>query len=235
MTKNPLVAALEETTAEAMASSKPLDQRLQMIANRVRALSPEFASAVDAFVGRLVGAEAGATAPAMGDRFPGFVLPDQAGRLVSLDALLQDGPVVVAFLRGHWCPYCRLTAGALSEIADTARALGARIVAITPEGRKFIRQLDADTRGAFPILADVDNGFALSANLGIWVDESMASLIAGAGWDIPAYQGNAAWILPIPAIFTLNREGIVIARHVNPDYRERANLDDILGALGALA
>jgi len=234
MSVNPLVAALDATADEAIASGKPLAERLCMIADRVRELSPHFAEAVDTFVGRLIGAEAGAAAPQIGEKLPRFVLPDQNGKLISLDALLKEGPVVVAFLRGHWCPYCRITAAALAEIAVTARDLGANIVAITPESRRFASKLDAETLGTFPILADLDNGYALTVNLAIWVDEAMSSLIAGAGWDIPAYQGNDAWILPIPAVFVLNRAGVVVARHVNADYRERADIDEIIASLRSL-
>jgi peroxiredoxin len=235
MTTNPLVAALEETAVAAMASSKPLAERLRVVADRVRALSPQFAGAVDAFVGRLIGAEAGASAPRIGEKLPRFVLPDQTGRLISLDTLLSQGPVVVAFLRGHWCPYCRVTAAALAEIAETANELGAHIVAVTPESRRFTKELDANTNGALPILADIDNGYALTVNLAIWVDQEMSSLIAGAGWDIPAYQGNDAWILPIPAVFVLDREGVIVARHVNADYRERADIDEVIASLRAMA
>jgi hypothetical protein len=71
MTANPLVAALEETAVAAMASSKPLAERLRMVADRVSALSPQFAGAVDAFVGRLIGAEAGASAPRIGEKLIG--------------------------------------------------------------------------------------------------------------------------------------------------------------------
>jgi len=235
MTANPLVAALDQTAQEAMASGKPLAERLRMVADRVRELSPQFAEAVDTFVGRLTGAEAGARAPQIGEKLPRFVLPDQNGKLVSLDALLMRGPVVVAFLRGHWCPYCRITAAALAEIATTAEGLGAGIVAITPESRRYASKLDAETLGAFPILADLDNGYALTANLAIWVDQEMSSLISGAGWDIPTYQGNDAWILPIPAVFVLGRDATVVARHVNPDYRERADVDEVIASLRALA
>jgi peroxiredoxin len=235
MASNPLVAALDETTETAKAADRPLAQRLRIVAERVRELSPQFAQAVDAFVGRLVGAEAGGQAPQCGETLPRFVLPDQNGKLVALDALLEKGPVIIAFLRGHWCPYCRVTAAALAEIAETARELGAGIVAITPESRKFASKLDAETLGAFPILADLDNGYALTVNLAIWVDQHMSNLISGAGWDIPTYQGNDAWILPIPAVFVLNREGVIIARHVNADYRERADIDEILASLRSLA
>jgi len=235
MSDNSISTALDATTAAAMASGKPLAERLRMVATHVRELSPPFATAVDTFVGRLNNAEAGGRAPKVGEALPNFVLPDQVGRLVSLAALLEQGPVVVAFLRGHWCPYCRITAAALAEIAETTNALGARIVAITPESRRYAPQLMDDPGAAFPILADIDNGYAISLNLAIWVDEAMSGLIAGAGWDIPAYQGNAAWMLPIPAVFLIGSDGVVAARHVNPDYRERADIEAIIASLQELA
>lgn len=234
MADNDLVEALKRKTAAAMASGKPLAARLQMVADEVRDLSSTFAEAVDVFVGRLQSAEAGAGAPIVGENLPDFILADHHGRLVSLADLRNQGPVIVAFLRGHWCPYCRITAGALGEIAARAKRSGANIVALTPEGRAFAAQLDQDTNSAFPILCDVDNGYALSVNLAIWVDQAMSSMIDSAGWNVARYQENEAWLLPIPAIFLLSREGRVVYRHVNPDYRVRADIDEMLAALEQL-
>ena len=231
---NELVAALEKATDRAIALNAPLRDRLKIIADEVRRLSAEFAEAVDSFVGRLQEAEAGGAAPMIGQILPGFILPDQQGRLVSLSALLDEGPVVVAFLRGHWCPYCKTTATALGEIADAAAAKGARIVAVTPESRKYSQQLAADSGDRFPVLTDVDNGYALALNLAIWVDDDMAHLIAGAGWDVPAYQTAKSWVLPIPATFVLDKDGRVTARYVNADYRTRMDVEDILSALESL-
>jgi peroxiredoxin len=230
-----LVAALERATERAIAANAPLRDRLNIIADEVRRLSDVFAEAVDRFVGRLQEAEAGAAAPKIGDPFPDFLLSDQDGKLVELDRLREKGPVVVAFLRGHWCPYCKTTAVALAEIAEAAAAKGARIVAVTPEGRRFSEQLAKDSGRRFPILTDVDNGLALALNLAIWVDDDMARLIAGAGWDVPAYQTAKSWVLPIPATFVLDRNGRVAARYVNADYRTRMEIDDILAALDAVA
>lgn len=228
---NSLVVALNETAEQAKASGKPLAGRLRMIADQVRDLSPPFAEAVDQFVGRLVAAEAGSQTPPVGEAMPAFMLPDQQGRLVSLQSLLTTGPLVIVFLRGHWCPYCSITAAAIAEISDEVTRLGARVVAITPERRKYADRFGAD----YPMLSDIDNGYALSINLAVWVDESMADLIASAGWDVPTYQGNPSWILPIPAVFVLSKEGVVVAKHVNPDYRVRADLDEVIASLRQLA
>lgn len=229
-----LVVALEKATQRAIALNAPLRERLNIIADEVRKLSTVFAEAVDRFVGRLQEAEAGRLAPAVGDPMPDFLLPDQNGRLVSLQEQLKDGPAVVAFLRGHWCPYCQTTAVALSEIADAAAEASARIVAITPENRKFSQRLATDSNNRFPILTDVDNGYALALNLAIWVDDDMARLILSAGWDVPSYQTAQSWVLPIPATFVVDRDGRVASRYVNADYRTRMEVGDILAALASL-
>lgn len=228
---NELVAALEQAAHRAIALDAPLHERLQIIADEVRNLSPVFANAVDMFVGRLQNAEAGALAPAPGDPMPDFLLPDQSGRLLNLYELLKSGAVVVAFLRGHWCPYCQTTAVALGEIAEAAAATGARIVAITPENRKYTQRLAQDSGNRIPILTDVDNGYALALNLAIWVDDDMARLILSAGWDVPSYKTSRDWLLPIPATFVVGKDGIVLARYVNADYRTRMEVSDILSAL----
>lgn len=229
---HPLVAALEDKFQHVRNENWPLSRRLQAIAEEVRGRSPEFAVAVDTFVGRLEAAQAGEGAPAVGEEMPDFTLPDQDGRLVSLGALLEQGPAVIAFHRGHWCPYCRLNMVGLAEIQDQIGA--ARMVSISAEQQQFTRKLREEAGARFPFLTDVDAGYALSINLAIWVDEFMASLIAGAGWDVPGYQGGQAWILPVPAVFIVDRAGVVRTRHVDPDYRRRMELDAIVAGVRAL-
>jgi len=79
----------------------------------------------------------GATAPQVGDAMPPFILPDESGRLVSLEAVLAKGPVAVTFHRGHWCPYCRISIHALAKVQEEIFAQGGQIVAIMPERQQF--------------------------------------------------------------------------------------------------
>lgn len=229
---HPLVAALEDVFQTVRNNDWPLSERLKAIADEVRAKGPDFADAVDTFVNRLEAAQAGEGAPQVGEIMPGFVMPDQDGRLISLESILADGPVVLAFHRGHWCPYCRMNMVGLAEIEH--RVGPARIFAISAEQQHYTRKLKAESGAGFSFLTDIDGGFALSINLAIWVDELMAGLIAGAGWDVPGYQGGQAWILPVPSVFIIDREGVVRTRHVDPDYRRRMELDAIVAGVSAL-
>jgi peroxiredoxin len=231
MTANPLVAALEDAVEQARALEAPLNERLTLIADTVRGLSSVFAEAVDRMVERLQQAGAGEAAPGPGEMMPGFMLPDAAGRLVGLDQMLDCGPVAISFNRGHWCPYCRINVVALSEVQEKVRAMGCQVVAITPERQRFTAALQSDAQAPFPVLTDMDNGYALSLNLAIWVGDEMKTMIAGAGWDVPSYQGNPSWMLPIPATFVVGTDGRIVARYVDPDYRRRMDIDRLLAAL----
>ncbi len=226
---NPLVAALEQAFQDVRGRDLSLGERLKFVADCVRSKGPGFADAVDAFVGRLEAAQAGSTAPMVGDAMPEFFLPDHEGRLVTLASLLEQGPAVLAFHRGHWCPYCRLNMVGLAEIQHEVKP--AQIVAISSEIQQYTKALRAEAGAEFPFLTDVGGGYSLSINLAIWVDDEMARMIGGAGWDIPGYQGGTPWVLPIPAVFVVGQDGIIKARHVDPDYRRRMELDALIDAV----
>jgi peroxiredoxin len=209
----------------------PLRERLGMVAEAVRRHRPDQAEAVDRLVSRLSGHHAGALAPAVGERLPEFVLPDENGILTRLADLRSKGPVVVVFQRGHWCPYCRLNTIGIAEIQDEIFAAGAGIVAIVPERARFARLLKETAKARFPFLTDSANGYALSLNLAIWIGLEMEGVMTEAGIDLPRYHGNSAWFLPIPATFIVRSDGTVAARYVDPDHRQRMDLDDLLAAV----
>lgn len=220
----------EQSVQAAIELDAPLNERLAVVAAAVRRLNSEFADAVDRLVDRLEKQGAGAMAPVAGEVMPGFLLPDDEGKLVSLAEILAKGPAVVAFQRGHWCPYCRLNAIGIVEVQRQIAELGGQVVVIMPERRKFAKAMKAAVGAQFPFLIDMDNGYALSLNLAIWVGAEMERLM-GVGFDLPSYQGNSSWFLPIPATFIVGTDGIITDRFVDPDYRRRMDIDELIAAL----
>ncbi len=226
---------LTEAFEKARDLEAPLAGRLQAFADSVRHASPPFAEAAERVINRLQQSGSGSTAPKVGDLMPNFVLPDDQGHLVSLDNLREKGPVALSFHRGHWCPYCRLNTSALAAAQCEVEPLGGQIVAITPDLRRFTTLMRAPGANAhFPILTDIDSGYAMSLNLTIFVGQEMKDMMKGAGWDIAPYQGNDAWMLPIPATFIVDRKGYIASRFIDPDYRKRMAIEDIVEALQAL-
>jgi peroxiredoxin len=231
MTDASLAESLGACAERCRKMDAPLGDRLSAFADDVRRLSPDFATIVDGMVNRLTQAGAGASAPSPGETMPSFVLPDENGRLLSLEELLQNGPLVVSFLRGHWCPYCRISAEALSDVEPQIETVGGHIAVITPEVQKYTRTLKRDVQAAFPILTDLDSGYSLELGLAIKIDDDKRHAMTLSGWDIATFQDSNAWTLPIPATFVVGVDGIVKAKFVDPDYRKRMAIEDILSAL----
>lgn len=220
----------EQSVQAAIELDAPLNERLAVIAGAVRRLNSDFADAVDRLVTRLEQQGAGSMAPTPGDIMPGFLLPDDEGRLIGLGDILSQGPAVITFQRGHWCPYCRLNAIGIVESQQEITTLGGQIVAIMPERRRFAKAMKAAVGAKFPFLTDMDNGYALSLNLAIWIGAEMERLM-GVAYDIPNFQGNSSWFLPIPATFVVGTDGVITDRFVDPDYRRRMDIEDLIGAL----
>jgi len=231
MTSKPLAEALEDAFQHCREMDASLSERLDSLAKAVRTLSPPFADAVDRLVTRLQQSGAGKTAPQVGEPMPPFHLPDETGHIVGLNELVNKGPVAVTFHRGHWCPYCRLNTNALAQAQKEIEREGSQIVAIMPDRQQFAEEFKTEFNARFPILTDMDNGYALSLNLVIWVGAEMERMISAAGWDIPNYQGNTSWMLPIPATFVVGKDGKVKARFVDPDYRKRMAIEGMIAAL----
>lgn len=210
-----------------------LDERLAAYSREVRKHLPAYADAVDGLVERLCRSGTGLAAPRPGDPMPAFVLPDESGRLVSLDSLLRNGPIAITFHRGHWCPWCRISGSALARVQRDIMAVGGQVVAIMPERQKFATDFKASTNYPFPVFTDVDNGYALSLNLAICVGADLERLLSSFGRSLPDYQGNDAWMLPIPATFVVGRDGVVTARFVDPDFRRRMSVEELVAALKA--
>jgi peroxiredoxin len=227
--------AAASTFDEALRQCRDMDasvnERLACYAEAVRRLTPDFAEAVDRMVVRLQHSDAGAAAPQPGAPMLPFLLADEAGRLVSLEKLLARGPLAITFHRGHWCPYCRININALAKAHDEITARGRQVIAIMPELQEFAVALKSDAKAPFPILTDIDNGYAMSLNLVIWVGAEMEDVMAQRGRELPRYQGNDAWMLPIPATFVVGTDGLIKARFVDPDYRKRMDIDEMIAAL----
>jgi len=231
MSEKTFAEILDKVTESSRMMNAPLAERLRAVADEVARLSPEFAAIVDRMVERLKASNVGETAPRPGEPMPDFLLPDEAGHLVRLADLLEQRAVVLSFHRGHWCPYCRLNADALARIAPEVDRLGGQIVAISPEKRRYAAELKSYAKAPFPILADVNNGYALELNLLFWVGDEKREAMRAGGFDIAPYQGNETWMLPIPATFIIGQDGMVKARYIDPDYRHRMDIDALLDAL----
>ena len=190
---------------------------------------------VDETIAQAKAFQEGANALNLDQNAPRFELPNQHGEQVLLDELLAKGPVVITFYRGSWCPYCNLQLKALQSRLPEIHALGAQLVAISPQApdgsmsENDIRNMD------FVVLSDQNADVAASYGVAWQVPAFLLEhMREDRGLDLESLNNGNGSILPIPATFVLDSEGKVTWRYVDVDYRTRSEPQDIINALKAL-
>lgn len=170
-----------------------------------------------------------------GDRAPAFTLSDPEGRPVSSASLLAKGPLVLSFYRGVWCPYCNIELQALQETLPRFEALGARLVAISPQTAANSRKSQRQNKLAFPILSDAGNEVAAAFGLRFALPDYLVALYRSLKNDLPAFNGDPGWTLPMPARYVIGQDGTIAYAEVNPDYTVRPEPEAMLPVLERLA
>ncbi|MGQ0673767.1 MAG: peroxiredoxin-like family protein [Hyphomicrobium sp.] len=209
----------------------PLNARLAAYAGKLEELNYPFAEAYRVLVAKLAAGGIGSQAPGVGESMPDFLLPRHDGHLVGLDELLAGGPLVISFNRGHWCPFCKIELKTIASHHREIESHGGRIVSILPDRQCFLSDLRHTVQDRIVILSDIDNGYALSLGLVMWLGDRLRELMAGRGLQLTEFQGNDGWFVPLPATFVIAGDGTVVSRHVDPDFRTRMEIGEILTAL----
>jgi peroxiredoxin len=127
---------------------------------------------------------------------------------------------------------------ALARAYPEIVAAGGEVVAVVPETAKYARALQQTRDLPFRVLTDLDLAYAFSLGLVFWVGEKIEAdkikeTYRAFGIDLERFQGHGGWLLPIPATLVVGKDGRVKARFVDPDFRHRTAIEDILGALAA--
>ena len=159
---------------------------------------------------------------------PEFKLKDQSGVEVALKDLRKKGPVVVLFYRGNWCPFCNRQLKALQDSLGLIYNKGAQVVAITPEKKEGIDSTISKTGAVFPILYDEDMKVASAYEVAFKVDDRTVNRYKMAGIDLLQNNGQKTAMLPIPAVYIINKEGSVTYRYFNENYRNRVPVSEIV-------
>ena len=169
-----------------------------------------------------------------GDKAPEFVLNDPGGKPVSSRDLLSKGPLVVSFYRGVWCPYCNLDLQALEAVRPEIAARGASLVAISPQTTPNSRKSQRDNRLSFPILSDVRSEVANGFGIRFALPDYLIETYKGFKNDLPSFNDDPAWVLPMPARFIIGTDGVVAYSEINPDYTRRPDPSELIPVLDRL-
>jgi peroxiredoxin len=196
--------------------------------------NPEVLDIMHRATAELIASGQALTAKKAGDKAPGFTLKDPEGNLVSSTELLAKGSLVISFYRGVWCPFCNLELQALQAASSQIEARGARLVAISPQTGSNSRKSQRDNKLTFPILSDEKSRVAAAFGLRFSLPDYLVELYKGFKNDLPAFNDDPAWVLPMPARYVIGSDGIIAYAEVNPDYTQRPDPSELLPVLDKL-
>lgn len=210
------------------------------LTNQIKEFRKEFlpqlpqgvAGKLDEGVQKMLASHGETNALKVGQKMPSFSLSSATGRVVYSENLLKEGPVVISFYRGGWCPYCNLELKALQNILPEIEKHGGSLLAISPELPDNSLSTQEKNELEFPVLSDTDNLVARSFGLEIDVPDLIVKLSKDL-WelDLTKLNGTEKHILPVPATYVVGSDGLVKYAFVDADYTKRAEPSEILKAL----
>lgn len=194
---------------------------------------PEIDAMIDRLVEELRDSDA-TPGIAVGEPAPDFTAPDADGNLVRLRDRLADGPVVLTFYRGSWCPFCSLELRAFQTVLPDVADAGATLIAMSPQAPDHtVGMVDQLTLG-FTVCSDLDQSIAEAYRLKFTLNDELRALYEQLDLALTSANADSTWDLPVPATFVIDRDGVVRASHVDPDYRTRMEPADVVAALRSL-
>jgi peroxiredoxin len=155
--------------------------------------------------------------------------------MLSLSHLLRSGPAAVTFYRGGWCPYCNIQLRAYQAALPEMIALGARLVAISPQRPDGSLSTAETNELTFDVLSDVGNTVARRFGLVYALAEELRAALRSNNKGLPGINGDESWELPVPAVYVIARDRRVALAAIDVDYRNRLEPEAILAALKSLS
>ena len=163
-----------------------------------------------------------------GDKLPEFALKDVQRGEISSKALLKNGPIVLTFYRGGWCPYCNLQLRDLQKHLSEFKAAGAELVAISPEKPDGTAETVKKEGLDFFVLSDPDGKVGKQFGLMFKLTDELKSLYQKFGIDLEKVNDNKDWELPLAATYIVNQQGEIIYSFVDADYKKRAETKELV-------
>ncbi|MEP1487148.1 MAG: peroxiredoxin family protein [Algibacter sp.] len=166
----------------------------------------------------------------VGDLAPDFTLNNALGKPIALKDHLKKGNVILTWYRGGWCPYCNLTLRALQADLKNFKALGANLIALTPELPDNSISTSKKNELEFEVLSDVGNEIAKAYGTVFKLADEVSE-IYNASFGLNTYNGDASNELPIAATYIINEQGKIIYAFLNEDHRTRAEPSELINFL----
>ncbi len=182
------------------------------------------------FTAAAVGSEQndGSGVLAIGDTVPDETVSAIEGHSVQLRKIISEKPTVLVFYRGGWCPYCNTHLGKLQSIESQIIEAGHQIIAISPDRSSNLRKSIEKGNLTYSLYSDSTMTVAKAFGLAFTVDNATVKKYKLFGINIEKASGETHHMLPVPAVFLVDTNGVIQYAFSNPDYKVRLETDEII-------
>jgi peroxiredoxin len=165
---------------------------------------------------------------------PDFTLPDASGTPFTLSERLRNGPVVLIFYRGGWCPYCNIQLRAFQRSLDAIAAHGGQLAAISPQLPDGSLSTAESNKLGYAVLSDVGNKVARSFGLVYDLPQELRDALTANGKALPGLNGDESWELPLPSVYVIDTHRTIALARAELDYRDRVAPETVIEVLAKL-
>ncbi|MDF1559597.1 MAG: peroxiredoxin-like family protein [Bacteroidales bacterium] len=168
----------------------------------------------------------------VGAKAPTFSAPDAGLNIFSLEEAIKNGPVVLIFYRGFWCPYCNKHLAHLQENLKQITEKGASVIAISPEKPEYLEKMARKSGAGFTLLYDEGNKISDAYDVTFTpasVDLFVYNYVLNG--RLKQTHSDDSQRLPIPATYIIDIEGTIVWRQFDRDYKKRSTVKDIISNL----
>jgi peroxiredoxin len=178
-----------------------------------------------------LGVLAPGTGIAVGERVPDVHARDLNGKDVRLSAVVAQGPVLLVFYRGGWCPFCNFQIRELTRAYPEYQKRGIRVVAVSVDKPDEASKTNATYAIPFPVLSDSDLSMIQGFHVAMHMDDAQLAKMKSFGVDLEQYSGKGHHTIAIPSLFLIDSQGVVRWAHSDPSYTQRPTTSQILAAI----
>ncbi|WP_435654219.1 peroxiredoxin-like family protein [Cellulophaga baltica] len=163
----------------------------------------------------------------VGETAINFTLPNALGKKITLYDELENGPVILMWYRGGWCPYCNMQLHYMQEMLPEFKKLGASLIAITPETPDNSISTKEKNDLEFEVLSDLDNKVGYEYKVVFKLTEDVKEIYEN-GFELSKFNGNDKGELPLAATYIIGQNKVIQYAFLDADYRNRAEPQDLL-------
>ena len=176
-----------------------------------------------------------------GDLAPRFIVETVDSEAFDFNPQNLDKPAIILVFRGGWCPYCNTYLSDMRHVIPSIRNMGIDVLFLSGDRPELLydsleQQASLDvTNLDYLILSDANAQASVAFGIAFKASGQTINYVNTKGDGYRKSSMEKHGILPVPAVFAVDRDGVIAFTYVNPDYKVRLPADELLEAAKTIA